>query len=67
MFCWHKWGKWSPVWSVYGGNVYQSRRCIKCGKITDRKLGFRNTTVADLNQCITDEEEPGVSNNTDGE
>lgn len=36
-FCWHSWGKWSPVIEDYDGNLHQVCICTKCNAVERRK------------------------------
>ena len=42
MFCFHAWDKWSKVFFRPhvngGGEDYQRRVCLKCGKVQERIL-----------------------------
>jgi hypothetical protein len=36
-FCRHDWPKWSAIVSTYNG-PYQYRACVKCNKVSRRKV-----------------------------
>jgi hypothetical protein len=29
----HRWTLWSPILADGGGNAYQKKTCVKCGKV----------------------------------
>lgn len=54
--CWwlnHNYAKWSSVYNDYNDQQYQFRKCIDCGKIDKRKVGWLiNLPIEAINKEI---------------